>query len=147
MSINKALGSWQAASVYQHVSRLDNPTNDATLMAATLRTLGFTLVRNGALTDLDKGQFDAAVQTLEIGWSEPTWLSSATQATAYSFGNWTILPTTAKEGASPFSAGKWTQGEVLANSAQQDLRRDHRRSSTRATCIGDHQLTARSLSE
>jgi uncharacterized caspase-like protein len=49
-------------SAYQHVSRLDNPTNDARLMATTLRTLGFTLVGDGALTDLDKGQFDSAVQ-------------------------------------------------------------------------------------
>src|SRR5580693_5877655 len=29
---------------YQHVPRLDNPVNDARLIAATLRKLGFTLV-------------------------------------------------------------------------------------------------------
>ena len=31
-------------SAYQNVTRLDNPRNDATLMAETLSALGFTLI-------------------------------------------------------------------------------------------------------
>jgi hypothetical protein len=49
-------------SAYQYVSRLDNPANDARLMADTLRGLGFTLARGGALIDLSKSDFDAAIQ-------------------------------------------------------------------------------------
>jgi hypothetical protein len=49
-------------SAYQNVSRLDNPANDARLMADTLRSAGFTLVGADALTDLDKAKFDGAVQ-------------------------------------------------------------------------------------
>jgi hypothetical protein len=35
-------------SSYQHVAPLDNPMNDAKLMADTLRELGFTLIGGGA---------------------------------------------------------------------------------------------------
>ncbi len=49
-------------SDYQHVVRLANPANDARLIAKTLRDLGFTLVDGGAQIDLDKSQFDHAVQ-------------------------------------------------------------------------------------
>jgi TPR repeat protein len=49
-------------SAYQNVGRLDNPTNDASLMADTLRDLGFTLVGGGAQLDLDKAVLDGAVQ-------------------------------------------------------------------------------------
>ena len=49
-------------AAYIHVPRLDNPTNDARLMAETLRSLGFTLVGGGAQVDLDKARFDQAVQ-------------------------------------------------------------------------------------
>jgi uncharacterized caspase-like protein len=49
-------------SAYVNISRLDNPVNDARLMADTLRSLGFTLVGGGAQLDLDKARFDAAVQ-------------------------------------------------------------------------------------
>jgi uncharacterized caspase-like protein len=49
-------------SAYQHISMLANPTNDARLMAETLRTIGFTLVGGAALIDLDKSSFDDAVQ-------------------------------------------------------------------------------------
>jgi hypothetical protein len=49
-------------SAYQHASKLANPATDARLMADTLRALGFTLVRDAALTDLDKAGFDAAIQ-------------------------------------------------------------------------------------
>jgi Caspase domain len=49
-------------SAYKSVPRLDNPKNDATLMAETLRSLGFTLVGGGAQLDLDKSGIDRAVQ-------------------------------------------------------------------------------------
>jgi hypothetical protein len=49
-------------SGYQH-ARLANPSNDAQLMADTLKSLGFTLVGDGAQIDLDKGKLDAAVQS------------------------------------------------------------------------------------
>jgi TPR repeat protein len=50
-------------SAYQHVSPLDNPANDAALMADTLRGLGFTLIGSGAQLDLDKAALDGAVQS------------------------------------------------------------------------------------
>jgi carboxyl-terminal processing protease len=49
-------------SAYQNIGRLDNPRNDATLMAATLRSLGFTLIGDGPQLDLDKAGLDLAVQ-------------------------------------------------------------------------------------
>ncbi|TFV70861.1 YARHG domain-containing protein [Bradyrhizobium frederickii] len=49
-------------SAYQNVSRLENPRNDALLVADTLQKLGFTLVGGGAQVELDKAGFDAAVQ-------------------------------------------------------------------------------------
>ena len=49
-------------SAYQNVARLDNPKNDAKLMAETLRGLGFTLIGNGAQVDLDKAAFDNVLQ-------------------------------------------------------------------------------------
>ncbi len=49
-------------SAYQNVTRLDNPRNDATLMAETLSSLGFTLIGGRALLDLDKSAMDIAVQ-------------------------------------------------------------------------------------
>jgi uncharacterized caspase-like protein len=50
-------------SAYKNVTPLDNPRNDARLMADTLRTLGFTVVGGSAQLDLDKTQFDNAVQS------------------------------------------------------------------------------------
>jgi hypothetical protein len=50
-------------STYQNVPRLNNPTNDARLMADTLRGLGFTLVGESAQLDLDKASFDKAIRT------------------------------------------------------------------------------------
>jgi Caspase domain len=50
-------------SAYENVSRLDNPVNDARLMADTLRGIGFTLIGGTALTDVDKVKFDSAVQS------------------------------------------------------------------------------------
>lgn len=49
-------------SGYRHVPALANPANDANLMAATLRRLGFVLVGGGAQIDLDKPAFEAAVR-------------------------------------------------------------------------------------
>src|SRR5271165_5103309 len=50
-------------SAYRNVTPLDNPKNDARLMADTLRGLGFTVVGGAAQLDLDKAQFDQAVQS------------------------------------------------------------------------------------
>src|SRR5215468_2041149 len=49
-------------SNYEFVPALDNPTNDAKLMADTLQGLGFTLVSGGPQLNLDKAAFDKAVQ-------------------------------------------------------------------------------------
>jgi TPR repeat protein len=49
-------------SAYQNVTPLVNPANDATLMAETLRGLGFSLTGNGAQLNLDKRALDDAVQ-------------------------------------------------------------------------------------
>ena len=49
-------------SAYQNVSRLDNPKNDAALVAETLQRLGFALVGGGAQVELDKPSFDQAIQ-------------------------------------------------------------------------------------
>src|SRR6188472_46133 len=49
-------------SAYQNVTRLDNPRNDAALMADTLTGLGFTLIGGRAQLDLDKSAMDNAVQ-------------------------------------------------------------------------------------
>ena len=47
---------------YQHLPHLDNPTNDAQLMAATLKSVGFELIGGGALTDLDRAGFERAIR-------------------------------------------------------------------------------------
>jgi hypothetical protein len=49
-------------SRYRHIPTLDNPKNDATLMASTLRDVGFALLGGGPQLDLDKAGFDAVVQ-------------------------------------------------------------------------------------
>jgi hypothetical protein len=49
-------------SNYENVARLDNPANDARLVADTLRGLGFALVGAAAQIDLDKASFDKAVR-------------------------------------------------------------------------------------
>jgi hypothetical protein len=50
-------------SSYKSVTPLNNPKNDARLIADTLRELGFTLVGDSAQLDLDKGGIDRAVQS------------------------------------------------------------------------------------
>jgi TPR repeat protein len=47
---------------YDHVPRLANPGNDASLIATTLRSLGFTLVGDGVQENVDKAHFDHLVQ-------------------------------------------------------------------------------------
>jgi Caspase domain len=49
-------------SAYQEVPRLANPANDAKLIADTLRALGFSLVGGKEQLDLDKTNFERAVQ-------------------------------------------------------------------------------------
>src|SRR3978361_46354 len=49
-------------SAYQNITRLDNPRNDAMLMAETLGALGFALIGGHAQLDLDKSALDIAVQ-------------------------------------------------------------------------------------
>src|ERR1700747_266742 len=47
---------------YRNIPRLANSVSDATLMASTLKTLGFRLVGDGAQIDHDKTAFDNAVR-------------------------------------------------------------------------------------
>ena len=47
---------------YHHVSPLNDPVNDARLMADALRKLGFALVGDAALTDLDTARLDSAIR-------------------------------------------------------------------------------------
>ncbi len=49
-------------SAYQNITRLDNPRNDAALMADTLSNLGFILIGGRAQLDLDKAALDTDVQ-------------------------------------------------------------------------------------
>jgi TPR repeat protein len=50
-------------SAYRNVAPLDNPKNDAALVARTLQELGFTLIGGGAQINLDKAALDRAVQS------------------------------------------------------------------------------------
>ena len=65
-SADKRIALVVGNSAYQNVRRLENPRNDALLMAKTLQGLGFTLVGNGAQLDLDKAGFDNAVQSFGV---------------------------------------------------------------------------------
>jgi hypothetical protein len=47
---------------YRSVARLDNPRNDARLMAQTLARLGFSIVGGGPQLNLEKPAFDKSVQ-------------------------------------------------------------------------------------
>lgn len=49
-------------SAYKNVNPLENPVNDARLIADALHSLGFVLVGGGPQLDLDKARFDSAVQ-------------------------------------------------------------------------------------
>jgi uncharacterized caspase-like protein len=48
---------------YQNITPLANAKNDATLVAETLRGVGFTLIGGAAQVNLDKPAFDKAIQT------------------------------------------------------------------------------------
>ncbi|HLY55415.1 MAG TPA: caspase family protein [Stellaceae bacterium] len=50
-------------SAYRNVPALTNPANDARGVAATLKGLGFTLVGDGAETDLDKPALEKAIRS------------------------------------------------------------------------------------
>jgi hypothetical protein len=50
-------------STYRNITQLDNPRNDAKLMADTLSGIGFTLIGGRAQIDLDKLSFDNAIQS------------------------------------------------------------------------------------
>jgi hypothetical protein len=50
-------------AAYRNIGRLDNPRNDALLMAETLGSLGFALIGGGAQLDLDKASLDNAIQS------------------------------------------------------------------------------------
>ena len=54
-------------SAYANVSPLENPKNDAVLMASTLKALGFTLVGDGPQLNLDKAGLDLAIQKFSAG--------------------------------------------------------------------------------
>jgi uncharacterized caspase-like protein len=56
-------------SAYENITPLDNPRNDARLIATTLAELGFTLVGGGAQLDLNKTRLEAAI--LEFGKNLP----------------------------------------------------------------------------
>ena len=47
---------------YGYVTPLDNPSNDARLLAKALQSVGFTVIGGGAQLDLDKQSFEKAVQ-------------------------------------------------------------------------------------
>jgi formylglycine-generating enzyme required for sulfatase activity/uncharacterized caspase-like protein len=47
---------------YSHISPLQNPANDARLLAEALRSVGFTLIRGEAQLDLDKQSFEKVIQ-------------------------------------------------------------------------------------
>jgi len=49
-------------TAYRNVARLDNPANDARLLADTLSAIGFALVGGGPQLDLDKASLDRIVQ-------------------------------------------------------------------------------------
>lgn len=49
-------------SNYKNISPLDNPRNDAKLMAETLRSVGFALVGGAEQINLTKQSFDSAIQ-------------------------------------------------------------------------------------
>jgi hypothetical protein len=49
-------------SKYEHVAQLPNPASDARLVAGTLQRLGFKLMDNGPLVDLDKDAFERVLQ-------------------------------------------------------------------------------------
>jgi uncharacterized caspase-like protein len=70
-------------SAYQNVTRLDNPRNDAALMADTLTGLGFTLIGGRAQLDLDKRRWTAPCRISAARCRAPMSRCSITLATAF----------------------------------------------------------------
>jgi TPR repeat protein len=81
---------------YEHVPRLTNSGNDATLIATTLRRLGFTLVGGGAQDNVDKAHFDRLVQDfgLAIQGADVALFYYAGHGMQVDGGNW-LVPTDA----------------------------------------------------
>jgi hypothetical protein len=69
-------------SAYQNVTRLDNPRNDAALMAETLAALGFTLIGGRAQLDLDKPRWISPCRISAARFRAPTSRCSIMPATA-----------------------------------------------------------------
>ena len=67
---------------YRSVQRLTNPTNDADLIAAKLRSLGFTLIGGSAQKNLSLDQFNALVKQFATEAVALTLASSITRAMA-----------------------------------------------------------------
>jgi hypothetical protein len=70
-------------SAYQNVRPLDNPKNDARLIADTLRSLGFSIVGGGPQLDVDKASVDRAVQAFGDNCRAPTLGCFTTPGTAF----------------------------------------------------------------
>ena len=66
LAIDKRVALVIGESAYSHLPKLDNPKNDAELVADTLRLLGFKLVGDGAQLDLDKAGIDRVVQQFGV---------------------------------------------------------------------------------
>lgn len=64
-------------SGYENVARLDNPANDATLMAGTLKKLGFSLVDGEAQLNLPDCVLDFSRQHLARDLARPVQRPSA----------------------------------------------------------------------
>ncbi len=60
-TVGKRVALVVGMSKYQNIHALENPKNDARLIAKTLKDLGFELVGGGAQLDLNKPGFDRAV--------------------------------------------------------------------------------------
>ena len=56
-------GGRAGAAAYTHAEKLANPGNDASLIADTLRDLGFVLIGGGVQQNLDKPHFDRAIRS------------------------------------------------------------------------------------
>ena len=85
---------------YTHIPALDNPKNDAALIAGTLASLGFTLVGGGAQFDLDRQGFENAIRSFgrEIGGADVALFYYAGHGLQVSGTNW-LVPVTADPAA------------------------------------------------
>jgi uncharacterized caspase-like protein len=83
-------------SRYQHVPALDNPKNDARLIAQTLIALGFKLIGNGPQIDLNRVDFERVIRTFgrEIGGADVALFYYAGHGLQVQGANW-LVPVTA----------------------------------------------------